>query len=214
MLNLDPSMFTRFGVTFQKGDIIFCEFEPGEAFYLIQSGRVHLLKIIGGIEKTIDILNPGEMFGEMAILEEAPRSATALALDTVKALVFNKQNFGVLMQGNPQIALTLLRVFTKRIFDAKRRFMILTLDDIEARVADVFLMLTESPGNESLTGDRIEFPTSIDDVAQWAGISPAQAREVLNHFVSQRRVELYPNKIVVKNINDFTRFVSSRRTED
>jgi CRP/FNR family cyclic AMP-dependent transcriptional regulator len=214
MLNLDPSMFTRFGVTFQKGDIIFCEFEPGEAFYLIQSGRVHLLKIIGGIEKTIDILNPGEMFGEMAILEEAPRSATALALDTVKALVFNKQNFGVLMQGNPQIALTLLRVFTKRIFDAKRRFMILTLDDIEARVADVFLMLTESPGNESLTGDRIEFPTSIDDVAQWAGISPAQAGEVLNHFVSQRRVEIYPNKIVVKNINDFTRFVSSRRTED
>ena len=58
MLNLDPSMFKRFGVTFQKGDIIFCEFEPGDNFYLIQSGRVHLLKIIGGIEKTLDILNP------------------------------------------------------------------------------------------------------------------------------------------------------------
>ena len=214
MLNLDPSMFKRFGVTFQKGDIIFCEFEPGDNFYLIQSGRVHLLKIIGGIEKTLDILNPGEMFGEMAILEEAPRSATALALDTVKALVFNKQNFSVLMQGNPQIALTLLRVFTKRIFDAKRRFMILTLDDIEARVADVFLMLTESQGSDSLTEDRIEFPTSVDDIGQWAGISPAKAKEVLNHFVAQRRVELYPNKIVVKNINDFTRFVSSRRNQE
>ena len=214
MLNLDPSMFKRFGVTFQKGDIIFCEYEPGDNFYLIQAGRVHLLKIIGGIEKTLDILNPGEMFGEMAILEEAPRSATALALDTVKALVFNKQNFSVLMQGNPQIALTLLRVFTKRIFDAKRRFMILTLDDIEARVADVFLMLTESQGSDSLTGDRIEFPTTVDDIGQWAGISPAKAKEVLNHFVSQRRVELYPNKIVVKNINDFTRFVSSRRNQD
>ena len=214
MLNLDPSMFKRFGVTFQKGDIIFCEFEPGDDFYLIQSGRIHLLKIIGGIEKTLDILNPGEMFGEMAILEEAPRSATAIALDSVKALVFNKQNFAVLMQGNPQIALTLLRVFTKRIFDAKRRFMILTLDDIEARVADVFLMLTESQGNELLTGDRIEFASTVDDIGQWAGISPEKTREVLNHFVSQRRVELYPNKIVVKNINEFTRFVSSRRRQD
>ncbi len=214
MLNLDPSMFKRFGVTFQKGDIIFCEFEPGDNFYLIQSGRVHLLKIIGGIEKTLDILSPGEMFGEMAILEEAPRSATAIALDTVKALVFNKQNFSVLMQGNPQIALTLLRVFTKRIFDAKRRFMILTLDDIEARVADVFLMLTESQVSDSLTEGRIEFPTSVDDIGQWAGISPAKAKEALNHFVAQRRVELYPNKIVVKNINDFTRFVSSRRNQE
>ena len=43
--------------------------------------------------------------------------------------------------GNPQIALTLLKMFTKRIYDQKRRFMILTLDDVQARVADVFLML-------------------------------------------------------------------------
>ena len=207
------SMFDRFGVTFQKGDIIFCEYEPGDNFYLIQSGRVQILKILGDIEKTIDILQPGEIFGEMAILEEAPRSATAIALDEVKALEFNRENFEILMQGNPQIALKLLKLFTKRIYDQKRRFMILTLEDIEARVADVFLMLAEKSGPAEEGVNRMEFSTSVDDIAHWAGMSPAKCREVMNHFVSQRRVELYSDKIVVKNINDFARFVNSRRKQ-
>lgn len=207
------SMFDRFGVSFKGGEIIFCEYEPGDTFYLIQSGRVQIAKILGDIEKTIDILQPGELFGEMAILEEAPRSATAIALDDIKALEFNRENFQVLMQGNPQIALKLLRLFTKRIYDQKRRFLILTLEDIEARVADVFLMLAENESIDASQVEKVEFETTIDDVAHWAGMSPAKCRETLNHFVSQRRIELYSNKIVVKNINDFMRFVSSRRRQ-
>ena len=207
------SMFDRFGVSFKEGEIIFCEYEPGDTFYLIQSGRVQIVKILGDIEKTIDILQPGELFGEMAILEEAPRSATAIALDDIKALEFTRENFQVLMQGNPQIALKLLRLFTKRIYDQKRRFLILTLEDIEARVADVFLMLAENEAIDASLVEKVEFETTIDDVAHWAGMSPVKCRETLNHFVSQRRIELYPNKIVVKNINDFMRFVNSRRRQ-
>ncbi|MBT3275151.1 MAG: cyclic nucleotide-binding domain-containing protein, partial [Spirochaetales bacterium] len=93
---LDMSMFERFAVTFQSGDIIFCEYEPGDTFYLIQSGRVQIVKIMDDIEKTIDYLNPGEIFGEMAILDAAPRSASAIAADSVKALEFNRENFEVL----------------------------------------------------------------------------------------------------------------------
>jgi CRP/FNR family transcriptional regulator, cyclic AMP receptor protein len=208
---MDLSMFNRFSKTFRKGDIIFCEYEPGDAFYLIQSGRVQIVRIIGDLEKNIDILNPTEVFGEMAILEEAPRSATAIALDDVKALEFNRENFEVLMMGNPQIAMKLLKLFVKRIYDQKRRFMILTLDDVEAKVADVFLMLTESQGIDISTQDAIDFKTTVDDMSHWAGIPPGQCREVLNHFVAQRKIELFPDRIVVKNINDFVRFVNTRR---
>ena len=76
---------------------------------------------MGEIEKMIDILHPGEVFGEMAILEEAPRSATAVAIDKMTALEFNRENFEVLMQGNPQIALKLLRLFSKRIYDEVKK---------------------------------------------------------------------------------------------
>ena len=129
----------------------------------------------------------------------------------MKALEFNRENFEVLMMGNPQIALKLLKLFIKRIYDQKRRFMILTLDDMEARVADVFLMLAENQSIDTSAVDSIDFKTTVDDMSHWAGIPVAQTREVLNHFVAQRRIELYPDRIVVKNINDFARFVNSRR---
>ncbi|HDQ14868.1 MAG TPA: Crp/Fnr family transcriptional regulator [Sediminispirochaeta sp.] len=210
-MNVDLSMFERFAVTFQPGDIIFCEYEPGDNFYLIQSGRVQIVKILGDIEKNIDILYPGEIFGEMAILEEAPRSATVVAIDKVKALEFNRENFEVLMKGNPQIALKLLRLFTKRIYDQKRRFMTLTLSNVEARVADVFLMLAENQVVEDPDEDERTFSATVEDVAHWAGISYGESKKVLNHFAGQRRVEIYQDKIVVKNINDFQRFVNSQR---
>ncbi len=148
---------------------------PGDTFYLIQSGRVQIVRIIGELEKNIDILNPTEVFGEMAILEEAPRSATAIALDDVKALEFNRENFEVLMMGNPQIAMKLLKLFIKRIYDQKRRFLILTLDDVEAKVADVFLMLAENQSVDTSTGDSMDFKTSVDDMSHWAGIPPVSA---------------------------------------
>ncbi len=208
---IDLSMFNRFQVQFHKGDIIFCEYEPGDTFYLLQSGRVQIVRIIGELEKNIDILYPGEVFGEMAILEEAPRSATTIALDDVKALEFNRENFEILMMGNPQIAMKLLKLFIKRIYDQKRRFMILTLEDVEAKVADVFLMLAENQSMNTASADSVEFKTTVDDMAHWAGIPPAQCKEVLNHFIAQRRIELHPDKIMVRNINDFARLVSTRR---
>ncbi|MDR1100572.1 MAG: cyclic nucleotide-binding domain-containing protein, partial [Treponema sp.] len=158
---MDLAAFGRFARTFQPGEMIFSEFEPGDTFYLIQSGRVELVKIIGDIEKTLDILQPSEMFGEMAILENSPRSATAIALDLVKVLEFNAQNFEILMLGNPQIALKLLRMFTKRIYDSKRRFMILTLDDPQAKIADVFLMLDEIQVSIDRSSERREFKTTV-----------------------------------------------------
>ena len=212
-MELTSAMFERFGVSFSKGDIIFCEYEPGDNFYLIQNGRVEIVKILGDIEKKIDVLEPGEIFGEMAILEEAPRSATAIALDNMKALEFNRENFQILMQGNPQIALKLFRLFTKRIYDQKRRFLILTLSDVEARVADVFLMLAEREIADTSEGQEVELATTIEDIAHWAGMTPVKCKEIINHFVAQRRLELFPTKITVKNISDFTRFVSSRRKQ-
>jgi CRP/FNR family cyclic AMP-dependent transcriptional regulator len=210
---MDPrsDAFNRFRKTFQQGDVIFCEYEPGDNFYMIQSGRVQIVKIFEDVEKTIAVLNSGEIFGEMAILEEAPRSATAIAMDPVTALEFNQENFEILLQGNPQVALTLLKMFSIRVHDQKRKFQILTLDDVEAKVADVFLMLSEHEPVDTSEVEKMEFRTTVDDVAHWAGISPEKCRQVVNHFVNQRRIELYPERIVVRNINDFARFVKSRR---
>lgn len=215
MSNLNLAAFERFAVTYRKNQLIFCEYEPGDTFYLIQEGRVQISKILGDIEKTIDILQPGEIFGEMAILEEAPRSASAIALDDVRVLEFNRANFEILLTGNPQIALKLLRLFVKRIYDQRRRFLILTLDDIQARVADVFLMLDEgTTGNApEEDDDKRVFNVSSDDIAHWAGLSPEKCKQVINNLVNQSRLEVDKDQIVVTNIHDLQRLVSSKRKQ-
>ncbi|MDR0386997.1 MAG: cyclic nucleotide-binding domain-containing protein, partial [Treponema sp.] len=159
---MDLSSFSRFARSFRSGEMIFSEYEPGDTFYMIQSGRVRLVKLLGNVEKTLDILEPSGMFGEMAILENSPRSATAIAIDDVIVLEFNRRNFEILITGNPQVALMLLKTFAKRIFDSKRKFMILTLEEPQAKIADVFLMLDESSQNIDRSTERREFNTTVD----------------------------------------------------
>ena len=135
--------FERFAKTYEPGEVIIAEYEPGDCFYLIQSGRVQLVKCVNGSKKNLDVLKPGEFFGEMAILDNSARSATCMAAGRVKCLEFNKENFELLITGNPQMALLLLKLFCKRIYDQKRRFRILVIKDLQARIADVFMLLDE-----------------------------------------------------------------------
>ncbi len=207
---LDDSFFSRFGVEYSPNEIIFCEFEPGNEFYFIQSGRVKIVKLINDREKTIDIMSDGDVFGEMSILEEEPRSATAIAMDPVKLLKFHRDNFDALLQGNPQLAYKLLLIFSKRIYDAKRRLMILLLEEPQAKVMDVLIMLAEQDPHLDFQSD-ITLQATSQEVASWAGMADADVQKVLNHFLQLDKIELYEDRIVVKNIRDFQRIVTSKR---
>jgi hypothetical protein len=89
--------------------------------------------------------------------------------------------------------------------------MILTLGEPQAKVADVFLMLDESQTDIDRSTERREFMVNVDGVAHWAGMAVNETQAILGHFVNQNRVEIFSDKIIVKNINDFARFVNSRR---
>ncbi|HRP68575.1 MAG TPA: Crp/Fnr family transcriptional regulator [Turneriella sp.] len=207
---MSGGLFNKFGKQYNTGEIIFCEFEPGNSFYLIQTGRVKISKVVKDKEKTMDILSVGDIFGEMAILEMQPRSATATAIEPVTVLHFDRENFVSMMMSQPQLAFKLLVVFSKRIYDAKRRLMILLLDDIQSKVADVFLMLAEK--EPSFANMReVAFPVTVDDVANWAGASHDQVSEQLNHWAKVGKIELYSDRIFVRNMVDFKRIVSQKR---
>jgi len=199
---------------FKDGEIIFSEFEKGDKFYLIQSGKVELVKFLGNVQKTLDVLTPSDMFGEMALLEDSPRTATAIAQGDTKLMVFDKNNFQNLMMSNPHVALKLLKMFVKRIYEAKRRFMILTLREPNARVADVFLMLDETTVRADAKFDtsRREFNTTVNNIASWGGLNTAQAKESIDYYTKLGYLEVYKDKIIVKDINNFIRVVNTART--
>lgn len=202
--------FERFAKQYEPGNVIICEYEPGDCFYLIQSGKVQLVKCVNGSRKNIDVLKSGEFFGEMAILDNSPRSATCTAIGKVKCLEFNKENFELLVTGNPQIAIILLKLFCKRIYDQKRRLRILVIKDLQARLADVFLMLDEMNTNAQASGQQRRFNVTISDLAHWAGLPMDVTRDEVNKFIERRKIEVFDNYIVVANIADMKRTVDTR----
>ncbi len=204
------AMFGKFGKEFEPNEVLFCEYEPGNDFYLIKDGKVKITKTIGNSIKTLDILESGDILGEMAILEEQPRSATAIAVTTVKALNFNRANFEVLMSKNPALAMKLLHIFSSRIYDQKRRLMMLLLDDIQGKVADVFNMLYEKQYSSDVY-NAIVLNLTVEDVANWCAQPVGEVQKVIMNFVKSQKLDLYPDKIVIHNITDFQRLVNNKR---
>lgn len=204
------SAFERFAKKYAPGQVVISEFEPGDTFYLIQRGSVQLMKYVNGTEKNLDILKPGEFFGEMAILDNSPRSATCMAKTSVKCLEFSKENFESIVTGNTVLALNLLKLFCKRIYDQRRRFKILAIKDLQARIADVFILLDEmNPPNNPNERSR-KFYVNTGDIAHWAGLSFEITREEINRLVEKRKIEVYNDSIVVANITDMQRIVDTR----
>lgn len=211
-LDFGPEFFDKFGVTFGKGDIIFCEYEPGNSFYFLMEGKVKITKILSDREKILDILEPGEIFGEMAIIDEGPRSATIVAVDDVKALEFNKANFEILMKSKPELAIKLLKIFANRIYDQKRRLKILTLPSPETKIADVFVMLAENKNTDLTEAKEDTFEITPEQVANWCGMDISKCKAILANFVKQNRIAIIPpNKITVRNINYFVRLINSQK---
>ena len=206
----DLPMFERFAKNYEPGEVIISEFEPGDTFYLILSGSVQLLKCVNGSQKNLDILKSGEFFGEMAILDNSPRSATCMARTKVKCLEFSKENFETLIMGNPQLALNLLKLFCKRIYDQRRRFRILVIKDPHARLADVFLMLNEMHPSARPADKPHRFDVTISDIAHWAGLEPDIVRDEINRFVERRKIEIYDTYVIVNNLVDMKRIFETR----
>ena len=189
------AMFGKFGKVFRPNEIIFCEYEPGNDFYLIQEGQVKITKTVGSSIKTLDVLEAGDIFGEMAILEEQPRSATA-----------------VLMTKNPQLALRVLTIFSTRIYDAKRRLMILLMDDIIGKVSDVFMMLYEKQGMNDHQKE-VTLKVTVDDVGHWCGQPVGEVQKVLAQLKKTGKIDIYNDRVVVHNIQEFQRIVAQKRKE-
>ena len=218
----DLPAFSRFAKTYNDGEIIIAEFEKGETFYLIQRGIVQLTKCVNGTNKNLDILNPGEIFGEMAILDNSPRSATCVAKGKVDCLEFNKENFEILITGNPQIALMLLKLFCKRISDQNRRLKILTFDDKQARLADLMCMFDEtgslppvtlesdSQSGKVISKDRRVFPLTESDIAHWAGLSIEDVKTEMGKMTKNGLLKVTEGCVIINNINDMRRTVENR----
>ena len=197
---------------YNTDDVIFLEYEKGDKFYLVQSGSVKITKVIKDVEKLLDIVYAGEFFGEMAILEDTTRSASAIANEPTVLLELRKENFQSILANNTIMALKLSKTFAKRIFDAKRRLLILQLNETDLRVYDCLLLLAEL---QNIPRDHYyepqELNATINDIANWCGVKVNDVQKVLNSLVKTGKIDIRTNTIYVKNLKEIQRQIDLKR---
>ncbi len=107
--------FQRYLVRYSKGEVIFSEGDLGNEMYVIQSGKVRIFKNINGMDQTLAVLEKGDFFGEMAVLEGIPRTASAEVEEDCELIRINSANFVAMIQANPEIALRIMRKLSIRL---------------------------------------------------------------------------------------------------
>lgn len=116
--------------SFKSGATIFPEEGPGDKMYIIKSGSVKITKMVKDQENTIAVINQGEFFGEMALLDGLPRSAAAKAAADTVALTITRDNYMSLRQSSPQTALKitdiLVKVLSNRLRQANKNLEVIS----------------------------------------------------------------------------------------
>ena len=122
--------FAKFLSHYGKGDYIFREGDEGDEMYIIQTGRVSIHKVIAGKKAPISVLEKGDFFGEMSVLERLPRTADAEALEDADLITINSQTFGEMIRSNPEIAVRMLRKYSMRMreFSEQLELMMVSRD--------------------------------------------------------------------------------------
>jgi CRP-like cAMP-binding protein len=140
-MGAEESLFQRFGKEFAKGTILFLEGQPGREMYVLQSGKVAISKKVREVEKVLAVLGPGEFFGEMAVISNRPRNASAVVQEDAKLLVIDSKTFEGMIRGNSEIAVRMIKKLADRLSEADEQIENLLLADPTSRVLRMLLKL-------------------------------------------------------------------------
>lgn len=200
----DEQLFQRFGKEFAQGTVLFREGEPGKEMYVVQHGRVNVSKSVAGVEKILASLGPGEFLGEMSILNNKPRSATATCAEPSKLLVIDAKTFEAMVRGNAEIAIRMIKKLSDRIAEANEQIETLLFADASSRVVH-FLATAAEKVPKGPAGHRIDVLPK--ELSGRVGVKPEQADEVLAKLLKSRIVSVQPDGFVVPDVAKLRHFL-------
>jgi CRP/FNR family cyclic AMP-dependent transcriptional regulator len=185
----DP-LFARFGRAFPAGTVLFREGEPGEHMFVIQAGRIRISKTMSQGPRTLAVLGAGEFFGEMAILNDKPRTASADVIEDAKVLMLDSKTFEAMVVGNTEIAVRLIKKLSRRLDSANALIEILHQQDPRVRVILGISRVAEEFGERRPEG--VYVPTTTAELASEVGLDEAQVIEVMARLIRLRIVNSVP----------------------
>lgn len=194
-MGAEETLFNRFGKEIPKGTVLFREGDPGKEMFVLQSGKVAISKKVRDVEKVLAILGPGEFFGEMAIISNKPRNATATVAEDAKVLVIDPKTFEGMIRGNSEIAVRMIKKLSDRLSEADAQIENLLHSDPASRVVHQIIQACQSRGRPMEEGIEIEFP--IREMPRLIGMGEPAIRLMLNKLERAGLVERSGDRLVV-----------------
>jgi len=180
--------------TYPKNTVIITEGDESDSLYAVLSGKVKVfLSDDEGREIIINILGEGEYFGELALLDDSPRSASVMTLEETRLAVISKSAFENCLSNNPQLALHIIRELSSRLRNLTQNVKSLALMDVYGRVARTLIDMAEP------TGDKLEIRQKLTqrDIASMVGASREMVSRILKDLSTGGYITIHNKTITI-----------------
>ena len=191
---------------FETGNLIFMENSEGEKCFFVAEGSVKVTRLSeDGKEVILAMLNKGEFFGEMALLDGESRSANVIALENTEVLTLNREDFLSVLQDYPQIAIQLLKEMAHRLRKSDRQIASLSLSDAEKRIALCILRFADEQG--IIKNGEVKIPKIPiqQDIANMSGTSRETVSRALNLLEKENYIKRDGRELVIKSYKRFVK---------
>jgi len=170
--------------------------DPTDSLYIVLSGRLKvMMSDAEGKEVILSILTAGEFFGEMGLIDDAPRSASVVSIEACELLSIAKRDFKKCLAENFEMAQAVMRRLVRRLRDADRKIGSLALLDVYGRVARLLLDMSETVDGEKIVTKRLP----KQDIAKMIGASREMVSRVMKDLQTGGYIEMRGSSIVVRD---------------
>ncbi|EKJ87731.1 cyclic nucleotide-binding domain protein [Leptospira meyeri serovar Hardjo str. Went 5] len=203
-----PIDYNKFNRNYKDSEMIFCEHEPGKELFILQSGKVKISKIVNQNEVMLAVLQAGDIFGEMAILDNKPRSASAVAAGDVELLAINKANFEGMVKAQPQLATRLITLLSERIWIAYKQLANLLLKDPQGRIVDTLMTLAEKNRIKVAPKQAYNFEIGTKDLLKMVGLTDPKDELLISDIMKNNKfIRMDMGKIVCTDMAELEKLV-------
>ena len=201
----ESQLFQRFGRVVPSGTLLFHENDPGEEMFIIQVGKVKISKKVRNIEKTLVVLGKGEFFGEMAILNDKPRSATAEVVEDSEILVIDRKTFETMIRGNAEIALRIIKKLSARLQEADNQIENLMIKDTSSKIVHTLARLADTTGSKVPGGIKVTI--TPDGLCQKTGVDDKTVKEIVDKLIKSKLVTTEADGLVVADVDKLRKYL-------
>jgi CRP/FNR family cyclic AMP-dependent transcriptional regulator len=195
-------LLEHFGRKYAAGDVIFREGDQGREVFILQEGRVRVLKRVRLVERSLQILKPGDLFGEGALLPGTPRTSSAVALSDVVVLALDPETFGALLQGSAAVAMRLVQQLVRRLRDAEDQIENMMLRDNQSKVVNALLKLA---GESGRTSGSAQVPVSPLELSSRSGLDVDTVKRGVMQLREGQYIRIVEEKVVIDDLDALRR---------